>query len=579
MDSMETGRNLSVIRQVILYVTFAIVFSGCNDVIAASIVGSKHDLSVRGPGPTKSPFERQVCIFCHAVHNSSAGTPLWNRYSSGSVYETYKSTTLKANVGQPTGSSKMCLSCHDGTIALGMVRSRSEPIRFAGGVVAMPAGAANLGTDLADDHPISFRYNQELADKNGELHNPSALGGHVRLEGGQVQCTTCHNAHDNQFGDFLVMDNYGSALCVQCHDKKNWKDSSHKSSNAQWNGKGKSPWHKVKDGTVKGQGCESCHRPHTAGAKQRLLAYKNEEDNCFSCHNGNVGRNNIEAEFEKSSRHNLVGTSGVHDPTEDYINPSVRHVECVDCHNPHAVKNVPAEAPEASGALFAVKGINAAGGEVREVKYEYELCYRCHGDSADKGAARIERQFPQTNVRVEFDSGNASFHPVTAPGRNSRVPSLMQPYDESTVLYCTDCHSNNESRKDKGDGPSGPHGSIYEPILQRRLVWTDFSSESAAAYALCYKCHERNSILANESFSLHSKHVADEKTACTTCHDSHASENNTHLINFNIRYVSKNSSGDLSWRDNGDLSGTCNLSCHGKDHKDSRYPVVKVIIP
>ena len=119
-----------------------------------SIRHSKHDLSVTGAGPTKSPYEREICVFCHAPHGASGESPLWNRFSSGVVYETYKSSTAKAKVGQPTGSSKQCLSCHDGTIALGMVRSRATPIRFAGGVVAMPPGKANLSADLSDDHPV-----------------------------------------------------------------------------------------------------------------------------------------------------------------------------------------------------------------------------------------------------------------------------------------------------------------------------------------------------------------------------------------------------------------------------------------
>ena len=53
---------------------------------AGSIRGTKHDLSVRGPGPTKSAKERQVCIFCHTPHGSSHDAPLWNRYSSGATY-------------------------------------------------------------------------------------------------------------------------------------------------------------------------------------------------------------------------------------------------------------------------------------------------------------------------------------------------------------------------------------------------------------------------------------------------------------------------------------------------------------
>src|SRR5690606_17606262 len=120
--------------------------------------------------------------------------------------------------GQPTGNSKLCLSCHDGTIALGNVVSRHQPIMMAGGITTLPPGKSNLGTDLSDDHPISFRYDSALVSKNPKLKSPAALHSSVRLDHNQeLQCTTCHDAHDNQFGKFLVMANEQSQLCNSCH--------------------------------------------------------------------------------------------------------------------------------------------------------------------------------------------------------------------------------------------------------------------------------------------------------------------------------------------------------------------------
>ena len=201
---------------------------------AASIKGSKHDLSVTGPGPTKAPQEREICIFCHTPHSSSKDAPLWNRYSSGTTYIPYRSSTAKAKPGQPTGSSKLCLSCHDGTVALGMVRSRRQRIRFAGGVTTMPEGRANLGNDLSDDHPISFKYDKDLVERNPELRDPSTIVEQVRLdESGEIQCDTCHDPHDDKFGHFLVMDNKGAALCVACHKKNHWDESIHRTSPAE----------------------------------------------------------------------------------------------------------------------------------------------------------------------------------------------------------------------------------------------------------------------------------------------------------------------------------------------------------
>ena len=74
------------------------------------------------------------------------------------------------------------------------------------------------------------------------------------------------------------------------------------------------------------------------------------------------------------------------------------------------------------------------------------------------------------------------------------------------------------------------------------------SAESVAAYALCYKCHDRDSILgdiaANVTFSEHQKHVVDLPLAtggpasCAACHDPHgvepAATSTSHLINLNL---------------------------------------------
>lgn len=136
-----------------------------------------------------------------ALHNSAPVAPLWNRALSGATYTPYTSSTLDAAVDQPTGSSKLCLSCHDGTIALGAVISRAQAIEMAGGVTVMPAGPALLGTDLGDDHPISFVYDGALSAQDAQLRHPGTLTDAVKLDRtGQLQCRSCHDPHDNRYG-------------------------------------------------------------------------------------------------------------------------------------------------------------------------------------------------------------------------------------------------------------------------------------------------------------------------------------------------------------------------------------------
>lgn len=537
--------------------------------MAASVVGSKHDLSVAGGGSVKAAAETDVCIFCHTPHNGSADAPLWNRYSSGVFYTPYNSTTMKASVGQPTGASKLCLSCHDGTVALGMVRSRTRPIPMAGGAEKMPKGRTNLGTDLSDDHPVSFSYDAALFGKNKELRNPASLKGTVRPDkSGQLQCTSCHDAHNNQFGRFLVMNNEQSALCVTCHDKGYWVDSDHRTSTRTWNGQGQDPWPHTAATTVAANGCENCHSPHVAGTPARLMNFASEEQNCYPCHNGNVASKNIQAEFAKYSRHDVSATTGVHDPTED-IASSPRHVECADCHNPHAARV--GSVGGMAGGLVGVAGVSASGSAVETASHEYEICFRCHENRAAGDAETITRQMNESNLRLQFAPGNASYHPVVAAGKNPNVPSLVSSYTPSSLIACTDCHNNDQGPVSGGKGPNGPHGSSYSPLLAQKLVMKDYGAESQASYALCYRCHSRKSILANESFPAHSLHVVDQKTACTTCHDSHGVSSAAHLINFNSSYVSATSSGPVSYQSTGRDQGSCTLTCHGTVHESKTY--------
>jgi len=554
-----------------------LVLAGWAQAALAGIATTRHNLSVSGPGTVKAASETQICIFCHAPHNSVPSAPLWNRQDPGSNYVPYASSTAVANIGQPNGASLACLSCHDGTIALGDLVSRDTSVSMAGGVGNLPAGASNLGTDLSDDHPVSFHYTSMLpAQHGGELVDPSSLTGKVKLDAsGRMQCTTCHDAHDDTNGQFLVMANTASALCVACHTKNGWSISSHRLSNATWNGSGPNPWEHSDGLTVAANACENCHRPHGAGGRKWLLNSQVEEANCYSCHNGNVASVDIESEFTtKPSIHPVALTTGVHDAAESAV-AQTRHVECADCHNSHAANTGSGIVP---GALAGVGGISISGTVVQEITAEYQLCFRCHADSPGLPPPRTPRQIAQTNTRLEFDTGNPSYHPVAGPGTNANVPSLLSPWTTNSVMQCTDCHANNNGPGAGGAGPAGPHGSIWAPLLERNYVTTDNTPESASNYALCYKCHNRSSLLSDtHPFKDHGKHITEYRTPCNVCHDPHGisatqgnAVNNSKLINFDISVVTP-VSGQLRYESTGPNSGRCYLSCHGASHNPRTY--------
>lgn len=582
---IETKRHNPPIRHSIFVILFLLLPASLH---AASIVDSKHNLSVSGPGGLKASGEKEICIFCHTPHKASGNAPLWNHQMSSQIYTPYSSTTMKAaDVGQPTGASKVCLSCHDGTVALGMVNSRRSAIPMAGGVVTMPSGASRLGTDLSDDHPVSFHYDSALASKNTQLKDPTSLDRRVHLDAnGEMQCTSCHDPHNDQYGKFLVVENTESALCMMCHQQNRWTESIHRTSPANWNGQEPNPWTHTSGTTVAANGCENCHAPHQAGTKQRLLNSAIVEQNCYNCHNGNVAAKNIQREFNKPSVHPIATTGSLHDEAENSINPP-RHVTCADCHNPHAVQASSPSTLHAPGSIVGVKGMTAEGTLIDPVTKESELCYRCHADSTARGPAVVTRQFPETNKRLQFATDNLSFHPVENVGKNTRVPSLISPWTISSRMTCTDCHNNEQGPGAGGTGPRGPHGSAFAPLLERELDTADFIGESPAAYALCYKCHSRDSILADQSFYAvnaasekrgHSFHVVDAKAACTTCHDSHGVGTVPNLINFNTAYVTASSNGKLEYKTDapGTGTGTCSLTCHGVDHVATTYAPLRL---
>jgi len=196
---------------------------------AQTVVSTSHDLSSGGASTFKTDATR-VCVFCHTPHQAStanAQDPLWNHTLSGTAaYGVYASNTLDASptelttaVAGSATTSHLCLSCHDGQVA---VESMYNPPNFGGPTTGGGAitGNANVGTDLSDDHPVNFTYDDSLASTDGGLNPPSTTPEVAALlDGGTVQCSSCHDPHDNTFAPFLTVDNDMSGLCLTCHTK------------------------------------------------------------------------------------------------------------------------------------------------------------------------------------------------------------------------------------------------------------------------------------------------------------------------------------------------------------------------
>lgn len=538
--------------------------------IGEGILATKHNLSVSGPGPIKAVSEVRVCIFCHTPHHASGINPLWDRPEVTTVYNIYSSSTRFAKPGQPTGSSRLCLSCHDGTIAVGALINNTS-IAMAGGYTTIPVGwATNLGGptggNLTNDHPISFAYTNDLAAKDLQLKPPALISGKLRLDANHnVQCTTCHNPHVDPYGKFLVMDNTKSALCTSCHQVTGWDTSLH-----------------ATNGTIAVNGCENCHVPHNAKIPQRLMKETPEEQNCLPCHSSLGGATDVDTTFKYAYTHPVKSYFGVHDPVENPLTDQ-KHVECEDCHNPHMEQSFTAVPPSINGSLNGLTGV-AITGEVKTsptyAAYEYEVCFKCHADN-NFSSTTIVRQIHVLNTRFDFAQNNPSYHPVAYANTSADDQSLRLDlgYTKSSIIYCTDCHGSDQSVKAGGGrtGANGPHGSKFKYILLNEYDTGVYPLPySDSNYALCYRCHDQTRLFnttspfleVSKNLPLHDLHVRQQGVPCYICHDPHGVSQsnggtpsaNAHLINFVT-----NVSGVTASYNSSSMPKSCTASCHSSN--------------
>ncbi|MBW4056606.1 MAG: cytochrome c3 family protein [Proteobacteria bacterium] len=190
----------------------------------AVIKGSKHDLGLLN----LTGDNKEICIACHAPHKADATTaaPLWNHTATTATYTMYNtnalSKTFNATITTPLGISKLCLSCHDGTVAVDSFTGH-----LTGSKTLTGADPGYLGTDLQKSHPISFKYNAALVATDGltsggtGLNDPTATPIKAWLGAdGEFECSSCHDVHNTLLNTkMLNASNEGSALCLTCHKK------------------------------------------------------------------------------------------------------------------------------------------------------------------------------------------------------------------------------------------------------------------------------------------------------------------------------------------------------------------------
>ncbi len=197
------------------------------------VMNTVHNLSVTGPGEIKSLTEKRVCRFCHIPHNAVSPIALWSQQLSKAEYVT-PSLRLGGKAGQPApqpdGSSRLCLSCHDGTVAMGGSSPGMGPKAMTGSRYLRPSHRGFVGTDLSGSHPISFVVPDGIsgdpdATTDMGIRTLSEIRSHgkVRLDqSGKMQCTSCHDPHQDSFYKDGAVPRFWVAptvqeVCLACH--------------------------------------------------------------------------------------------------------------------------------------------------------------------------------------------------------------------------------------------------------------------------------------------------------------------------------------------------------------------------
>ena len=402
------------------FITYTLVSLLLFTTAQASIVATKHNLSVsntltqdvNGTAIIKATTEGEICVFCHIPHQSrDVGKPLWNRSMPTTDYILYDSdylrrinypavaTDLGVENDTPGALSRQCLSCHDGTVAVGAVFKlrrdymNGSNIEMAAGSVDASgnipeASSTSFGADLSNHHPVGIVYDPtaELPIASGstvgfsdavrgtELRttlDPTAkvkLFEYASYSGKYVECSSCHDPHKDNT-KFLHEDSSATHAvnvvntCISCHNKTGWTDSVHQSA-TQTASRTYSDLGVLADygtASISDLGCANCHTPHNAESTG-YLNRKVQASTCYqgaassvdgaNCH-GVGGAKDIESIVAKAYSHPvddatttekhtnldvLYGTGVAPDDALGIAWATNQHAVCMDCHNPHQAK-------------------------------------------------------------------------------------------------------------------------------------------------------------------------------------------------------------------------------------------------
>jgi predicted CXXCH cytochrome family protein len=200
----------------------------------SGIVNSKHDMrSYAGANGGIVDPQGRVCAYCHTPHHALDDAaadylPLWSHELTQQTFTEYSSPTLDATITDPVlGPSRLCMSCHDGAVAVDQHYGMpGTDVRSGDSWGEIGVGA---GGDLSNDHPIGFDYtaiagtvDDEIRLASTPVSNPNVdTIADLLWDGQWMTCASCHDVHNTDANEdyFLYNQQANSAICLTCHDK------------------------------------------------------------------------------------------------------------------------------------------------------------------------------------------------------------------------------------------------------------------------------------------------------------------------------------------------------------------------
>ena len=253
---------MKVIKLILVMAILALLPAITWAVPGDGLAGTDHDF-VAGPFSTSAPG---LCTFCHTPHKANSTALLWNHTLSSATFTWGDATSTTGGTAYPAilggtykGPTAKCLSCHDGSVAVGDVYWYDEAARHGGSaldtnMITDDTHRVGFGASMTGNHPVampypfagtSSTYNAKTTGSGVEITEFRADPRNINLTAirlfkessgdvvagaasgnAGIECSSCHDPHNKQAKDAMFLRaklTGGTAvsgyICLQCHIK------------------------------------------------------------------------------------------------------------------------------------------------------------------------------------------------------------------------------------------------------------------------------------------------------------------------------------------------------------------------